>query len=84
MRPMNDSHVSTAGIEVQERALDCWELGFLAGVFAAWGIKNADDGEYRDAISLLMAQKQEAQLLKPLRPELRLVNGGQGQGTPGV
>jgi hypothetical protein len=81
MHPMNETQ-QTSGIEVEERVLSTWEMGYLAGVFAAWGIRRPDENEYRDAISLLMAQKQESALMKPHRPELRLVIGGQNASVP--
>jgi hypothetical protein len=81
MRTMNETQ-QTTGIEVEERMLGTWDMGYLAGVFAAWGIRRPDENEYRDAISLLMAQKQEAVLMKPHRPELRVINGGQSTAIP--
>jgi hypothetical protein len=79
---MNETPLATTGIEVEERALSPWERGYLAGVFAAWGIRREDENEYRDAISLLMAKEQQVPVLKPYRPQLRVIVGGKPKGLP--
>lgn len=48
-----------SGIEVEEQELDDYETGFVAGVLAAWGIKNPTEQQFRDALELLIAQGQE-------------------------
>jgi hypothetical protein len=69
---MDETHHSTSGIEVREQVLDPWELGFLAGVLAAWGVKAPSSGEFRDALKMLMAQRHEPRPTQPPHPGLRL------------
>lgn len=56
---MMDTESTTPGIEVHEPALDKYQLGFLTGVFAAWGVKVPNQCEFRDAMELLIAHGEE-------------------------
>jgi hypothetical protein len=44
------------GYTVEETQLTPYETGFIAGVLAAWGIKEPTDENFRDAMELLVAQ----------------------------
>jgi hypothetical protein len=42
---------------VEETELSDFEMGFITGVLAAWGVKgDPTEEQYRDALALLMAQ----------------------------
>jgi hypothetical protein len=41
---------------VEETQLTPYETGFIAGVLAAWGIKDPTDAQFGDAMELLVAQ----------------------------
>jgi hypothetical protein len=70
---MNETENLASGIEVQEQALSNYELGFVAGVYAAWGIMNPTELDFQDAMKLLMAQKYEAASPEQFPRALRLV-----------
>ena len=78
---MDDSHQSTTGTGVGEQALDPWEQGFLAGVLAAWGVRSAGHGEFRDALKILRAQRQDRRATHPPHPALRLATAKPRQPT---
>jgi hypothetical protein len=58
---MTEPENSTPGIEVEEQELDDYEMGFIDGVLAAWGIKEPNEDQFRDAMELLIAQESESQ-----------------------
>ena len=58
---MSEPENATPGIEVGEQQLDDYETGFVAGVLAAWGIKQPTEDQFRDAMELLIAQESESQ-----------------------
>lgn len=41
---------------VEETQLTPYETGFIAGVLAAWGIKEPTEAQFRDAMELLVGQ----------------------------
>lgn len=41
---------------VEETQLTPYETGFIAGVLAAWGIKEPSEAQFRDAMEILVAQ----------------------------
>ena len=56
---MIKTEYTTAGIEVHEPKLDKYQMGFLTGVFAAWGVRAPTHNEFRDAMELLNAHGDE-------------------------
>ncbi len=68
---MDDTHRPASGTEADKQALDPWELGFLDGVLAAWGVESPNQADFRDALKMLMAQRAPRSV-QQLHPGLRL------------